>query len=641
MKPPSSRLLAAGILVVLGIAGVLTAALPGASSTPRDEVPRTSVRPTSPPRRELPPARTFKGPAFDPTLVRSPTATKSQSKLWFADGRWWGLFAAAGSNEFRIYGLAADGGWRDTGTLVDERPFALVDSLWDGERLYVLSVGVRRTPEHGARLYRFRLDDGRYLLDADFPVAVTDHGAESIVLDKDSSGRLWATYTRDGRIVVVASDGDDHHWGAPFTPAIAGSQASRDDISALVAIAPDAIGLMWSNQLDGSVYFAAHRDADPVDVWQPSEAVLRGLKRPDDHISMRADRLGRLYVAVKTSQGDLPNPNPLAPQILLLVRGADGDWQQYVVGRVKDRHTRPIVLYDESAGEIFIAATTPTRGGEIRYKVSSATSITFETGTGTPLVASVDDPTISNATSTKQALTAASGLVVLASDNATGRYLHGVLGLGTSSSGPSPGGGSEPVANTVTMVVNDTFDAWRRDESLPRSWSIRGASAGVGRIQAVGGGGAARIVTTNASGTVRACRPWPTGGSGRVTISLTARVGGVDRAEPMLAFVRGTDGAIAQLRFGRDGVFEYSSGTGFRATAVPWQAGSWTRSTIVVDEARRTYDWELEDAAGRRLLRVVGVPWMESAGEVEELCFQTSSGRAGLYAELDELRVTR
>ena len=32
-----------------------------------------------------------------------PTAAKTQSKLWFNDGAWWGIFFDGSSEEYRIY----------------------------------------------------------------------------------------------------------------------------------------------------------------------------------------------------------------------------------------------------------------------------------------------------------------------------------------------------------------------------------------------------------------------------------------------------------------------------------------------------------------------------------------------------------
>ena len=56
----------------------------------------------------------------DPDL--SPTASKPQSKLWFAQGRWWGVLNDPVSNDFRIHVLdTSTQPWSNTGVLVDAR----------------------------------------------------------------------------------------------------------------------------------------------------------------------------------------------------------------------------------------------------------------------------------------------------------------------------------------------------------------------------------------------------------------------------------------------------------------------------------------------------------------------------------------
>jgi hypothetical protein len=116
---------------------------------------------------------------------------------------------------------------------------------------------------------------------------------------------------------------------------------------------------------------------------------------------------------------------------LVATRDASGDWRTAVSGLVRDRHTRPIILVD---------ATKPDdRGRRRRPRAAAASSTTsarrsiqieFDTGIGTPLVASTAQTTIDNVTSAKGPLTAESGLLVLAHDRTSGMYLHGVVDLG-------------------------------------------------------------------------------------------------------------------------------------------------------------------------------------------------------------------
>src|SRR5438874_3312667 len=58
----------------------------------------------------------------------APTADKPQSKLWVNDGSWWGSLFNSTTRKFQIYGFNwATNTWRDTGTVIDERPTSSAD----------------------------------------------------------------------------------------------------------------------------------------------------------------------------------------------------------------------------------------------------------------------------------------------------------------------------------------------------------------------------------------------------------------------------------------------------------------------------------------------------------------------------------
>src|SRR3954463_16005120 len=70
----------------------------------------------------------------------APTADKPQSKLWFNDGAWWAVMFKTADSMYHIYRLTWPDQWVDTGTLVDDRPLAHADCLWDGTHLYVATT---------------------------------------------------------------------------------------------------------------------------------------------------------------------------------------------------------------------------------------------------------------------------------------------------------------------------------------------------------------------------------------------------------------------------------------------------------------------------------------------------------------------
>ena len=64
------------------------------------------------------------GPSYGDEVDR-PTSTVAQSKLWVADGSWWGALWSPTAAEWRIHWLEwSTQRWVDTGTPLDDRPDA-------------------------------------------------------------------------------------------------------------------------------------------------------------------------------------------------------------------------------------------------------------------------------------------------------------------------------------------------------------------------------------------------------------------------------------------------------------------------------------------------------------------------------------
>jgi hypothetical protein len=384
--------------------------------------------------------------AFTGAGDNAPTGSKPESKLWWNDGAWWADMWSTAANSFHIFKLSSDHQtWSDTGVALDDRPGTRADALWDGTHLYVashiFSTCGCSTSAFGnpSRLYRYSYDttSKTYTLDPGFPVAVNDTATETLVIDKDSTGTLWATWAQDNVVEVTHTIGSDTVWAAPYAlPAAGANNLNTDDISSVIAFGGNKIGIMWSNQTDSAMYFSYHLDGDADTTWATTRNAVPGPNQGygDDHInlkSLQADGSGRVFAAVKTSLDDLQNPNPNAPLIMLLVRDpATGDWSNYVFGRVGDHHTRPIVLLDEQNNVIHMFATAPTVGGVIYEKTSPLNAISFATGLGTPFINDAGNNFMNNATSTKQNLNNTSGLVVLASNSNTSFYWHNFEQLG-------------------------------------------------------------------------------------------------------------------------------------------------------------------------------------------------------------------
>src|SRR5206468_3074677 len=130
-------------------------------------------------------------------------------------------------------------GWVDTGVAVDNRPNSRADALWDGAHLYVASHVYSESPTSGypSNLYRFSYDPAmdRYSLDSGFPVSINNTSSETLVIDKDSTGKLWATWVQSNKVYVNRTTGGDQTWGAPFVIPVSGTSVNADDISSVIA----------------------------------------------------------------------------------------------------------------------------------------------------------------------------------------------------------------------------------------------------------------------------------------------------------------------------------------------------------------------------------------------------------------------
>jgi hypothetical protein len=407
----------------------------------------------------------------------APTADKPQSKLWFNDGAWWAVMFKTGDSTYHIYRLTWPDQWVDTGARVDDRPLAHADCLWDGTHLYIATTlsNVETNAANQGRLYRYSYAGGAYTLDTGFPAVMMTGSIESIAIDKDSASKLWITFTLNSKVYVNHSTTDDATWGTPFVvpgPSSATSLVS-DDISSLVAYHDQngsSIGVLWSNHNNpSSMYFSYHKDGDPDTTWAPIEQIYTATCAADDHInlkSLQSDSSGTIYAAVKTSFGDSGcGGSSSSPLIRLVVRKPNNTWKVATFGTVANDHTRPLVLLDTSNRMVYMFATSPTSCGIIYMKSTSMDTLSFASGKGTPFISSSTYTCINNATSTKQTVNTATGLVVMASDENKKFYLHNALALGSppvdttapvvTAKTPSAGAASADIATTVTATFSE------------------------------------------------------------------------------------------------------------------------------------------------------------------------------------------
>jgi hypothetical protein len=264
---------------------------------------------------------------------------------------------------------------------------------------------------------------------------------------------------------VTHSTTDHAQWVTPYALPVAGATGlTTDDISAVVAFR-GRVGVMWSNQRTDTMAFATHVDGAGDQAWTVNPAV-QGPRYADDHISLRslaATPDGEVVAATKTSLDDA-FPGSTQPLILVLTLDTQGGWHRTTFSTVQDGETRPIVVVDAENDAAYVFATANSNygtsagaqvnGGTIYYKSASLPNPTFTSGKGTAFLrlGPSSSSFMNNPTSTKQAVTASSGLLVLGGDDGVRQYMHNRIAIGQA---PAPTPTPSPTA-TVTPTPTPT-----------------------------------------------------------------------------------------------------------------------------------------------------------------------------------------
>lgn len=567
----------------------------------------------------------YVGPGF-PGPYATPTADKAQSKLWRVGAQWWGVMLGP-TGAWTVHRLDwASQAWQDTGTFVDERPGADADVLWDGAHLYVITAGDDPASSTGAlRLARFSpLGEGPgFTMDPGYPIALTTGGVRSPTLAKDSTGRMWTVFQSGNEIQVAHTLDDDRAWTSPTALPAETTPVSAEESVAVVAYA-SRIGAMWSNQVDGAFYFASRSDTAEPDQWSAGQRVFEGTGAADDHINMKVEAGGRILAIVKTAFNDLQDRRPDSPGTVLLAMEPDGSWSQHTVSRVKDRHTRPIVLVDEALGHLHVFAADAL-GGTVYLKTASLESLEFAEGIGDVFITSSEHASTTAPTSTKQTVDASSGLVVLTSDPDTQNYVHGSMALG----GPDPGTGpSAPPLTGPGMVTffDDRFDIVPPGEPPGNGWTL--SEAGTLTTAADGAESPVSALVSAPAGSVeaRACKTVPRSWSGTLAIEMSVRLTGSVGSSVEVASIRGSGRELVSVRLAPGGAADYFDGAEKFTVPGVHQPGAWYRSSLTLDISGRTYGWELSDlATGTPVLTVSSAAWLPAdSTEIDRLCVEVS-----------------
>jgi len=351
-----------------------------------------------------------------------------KSQMWHNDGQWSGIFSDSSTGLY-FYNLSSTTG-AAKGALVDSNSKGIPDVLWDGTNLFVL---VWKSVLN-ATLYKYSYDASTkvYTAMAGFPVELPLHGGSTsaIVLDEDSTGKLWATYTgteggfSDGIVHVIWSTSADHRtWDTAGVTLASGLVPNITEISAIVHFGSNKLGVAWTSRPANEIAFRYHIDGQPEMSWSAKETVDSGLgpsglgSVANDHLSIKAAPDGRIFLVAKDHDNDGLPAHMKQGRIWLYVRSTGGVWgsKTSIQPDLSQQPTRPILSLDVTGNMayVFYHDESPLGTKRIFMARSPMDNLVFSTP------CAFSNAQLSNPTSTKQNVTASTGLMTAASTGAT------------------------------------------------------------------------------------------------------------------------------------------------------------------------------------------------------------------------------
>ncbi|MBS1828651.1 MAG: hypothetical protein JST93_25320 [Acidobacteria bacterium] len=352
--------------------------------------------------------------AAEPVLqtgVADATKDKPQSKLWFAQGTWWGWLPTTDGSA--VWKRTAQG-WRRQNALDGAlRGLPGQADVWaDAKEAAAVLVEKQRLG-----FVRLRFAGGSYVV-VGKPVVFTlsaEHKTETATLVRDDQRRWWIAYDHGRRMFVRASsDESGERWLEPIE--VSTQKTDTDDICSIAAL-PGGVGVIWSDQASDTVWFRFHSSRQGVTKWNPVEVVAQGNRTADDHFHSALAADGTLFVATKNSLDTMGQP-----QLVLRVRDATGKWSNYpyALRTTGGEPSRPIALV--GGGRLHLLHSVYRRKGLGSVVVGFSTAVKPLVLDGGAEVLIEGASGVNNVTGSKAALPEGAEWVVLASDGKGGVY---------------------------------------------------------------------------------------------------------------------------------------------------------------------------------------------------------------------------
>lgn len=581
----------------------------------------------------------FDGPGRHSSIDPSSPGT---TRVWFAGGRWWGLFPNAQASSMRIWALAGpDGPWVDSGVVVDDRADARVDVAWTGTHLVVSASGTRPYRSEGLRLSRFSYGEDGWSRDPDFPVTLTNSGVPDTQLAVTDDGRVWLARTEGNAVVVSSSDTANQRFSdfAPLPGGVAGTDVGGFDLES----AGEGLLVVWRS-VSSDTLVAARGDA--AGVWSEIAHPVYGVGGvgPLDAVIAGASQPGLVLVALDTTLG-VRGSNEEDPAIVLArLRGSTTEVS--VVAKGLDRLGPPSLVVDPGAGKVHVLAVASPADEDapadpanpdvwsVTDKVADLAEPEFGSGQGTVLIrregVSLWPPAVP-----AELVDAIRGFVVATSGDDASQWTSTQIG-GSAPAGPAPTGSG------ARAIVLDTFETRAPGPGAPGGWYASGSAPLQASISATGVAPGRSLVLANTDGgsAPTACRALTPTGSQRLVVQADVTSVGWGTADARLLTLKGSDGTLVSARLTKRGQGGWAA-TGTRVAQGLVADATPLRVTITVDPTAGTAQVRLAVQGGAVVAEGAAVPLLSAATDgVDQVCLTPAPGNPQARIELDDLTVT-
>ncbi len=291
--------------------------------------------------------------------TRGPYLRHNQSRVFWYDGFWWGVFYRSTTSIWYVYKFDGNS-WSTEVSLnlsgSQQTPDVRVDPF--SKKLFILMPMAEL-------IYRLSYSSGSWVMDSGFPRSVP--GASSGARDNPSvllqalDGDLLVFTLHDSALWVTYSQDNGVTWpGAATAIRSLTRSIGLVDATEFMSGGNGYVGVFVSENSKGNVFFIRLSDAsNPTVSSNWTEETLPNKPESDDHVSIVRDFDNNLYAIMKWGSSGSSDPF-----FTLYHRDQSGSWHDYGVYNTDPGNTtRPALTINETTNELYVLATVSDKIG--------------------------------------------------------------------------------------------------------------------------------------------------------------------------------------------------------------------------------------------------------------------------------------